>query len=193
MICDIMSMYYFDIETYSPGERPNPDSDKIITIQFQRLDLRTGRPIGRLIILKEWESSEQKIISRFYNLFFHEDSNVWDFVPVGFNLNFEWEFLISKFNKYFDKTFTSRDFHYSRPYVDLHPIAVLLNEGKFRGASLDNFSEKSENGAHIKDWYASKNYARIIDYIENETNAYFGFLQKLISNVHKLDIKPKRR
>ena len=38
-----MAEYYFDIETYSPNEKPNPDTDKIITIQFQRIDLRTGK------------------------------------------------------------------------------------------------------------------------------------------------------
>ena len=48
-----MAEYYFDIETYSPGEKPNPETDKIITIQFQRIDLRSGEPKEDLIILKE--------------------------------------------------------------------------------------------------------------------------------------------
>ena len=56
-----MVEYYFDIETYSPGEKPNPETDKIITIQFQRMDLRTGKPREELVILKEWEA----LISKF--------------------------------------------------------------------------------------------------------------------------------
>ena len=49
-----MAEYYFDIETYSPGEKPNPETDKIISIQFQRIDLRTGKPLENPTILKEW-------------------------------------------------------------------------------------------------------------------------------------------
>ena len=58
-----MAEYYFDIETYSPREKPDPETDKIITIQFQRIDLKTGEPRGDLIILKEWKSQKLKNIS----------------------------------------------------------------------------------------------------------------------------------
>ena len=71
-----MAEYYFDIETYSPGERPNPETDKIITIQFQRIDLRTGEPKGELIILKEWESSEKEIVIQFFNQFFRDGLSI---------------------------------------------------------------------------------------------------------------------
>ncbi len=47
-----MAKYYFDIETYPT---PNPDTAKIITIQFQRINGETGKPEGELVILKEWE------------------------------------------------------------------------------------------------------------------------------------------
>ena len=80
-----MAEYYFDIETYSPKEKPDPETDKIITIQFQRIDLRTGEPRGELIILKEWESSEKEIVTQFFNQFFRDGLSVWNFVPVGFN------------------------------------------------------------------------------------------------------------
>ncbi len=48
-----MAEYYFDIETYSPRDKPNPETDKIITIQFQRIDLRTGKPKEDLVILSK--------------------------------------------------------------------------------------------------------------------------------------------
>jgi len=67
-----MAEYYFDIETYSPGERPNPEKDKIIVIQYQKIDLRSGEPRGDLIILKEWESSEKEIVTQFFNQFFRD-------------------------------------------------------------------------------------------------------------------------
>src|SRR3989344_7480866 len=116
-----MVEYYFDIETYSPGEKPNPETDKIVTIQFQRIDLRTGKPREELVILREWESSEEQVVKTFYNMFFEKNNSVWDFIPVGFNLNFEWEFLISKFEKYIGKRFTSKELHYNHPHLDIKP------------------------------------------------------------------------
>jgi len=186
-----MTEYYFDMETYSPGERPDPGTDKIITIQFQGVDLKTGKAIGKLNILKEWESDEKSIITRFYNQFFSRGSSVWNFVPVGFKLSFEWEFLMAKFNKYLGKSFTSRDFHYSRPSVDLHSFVVLLNDGNFKGASLDNFSNKIQNGSDIKEWYEQKRYDLIEAYIKNETESYLELLQKIRSNIHLLGINKK--
>ncbi|HWP31379.1 MAG TPA: hypothetical protein VNK96_06615 [Fimbriimonadales bacterium] len=181
-----MAEYYFDIETYSPGDKPNPVTDKIITIQFQRVDLRTGKPRENLVILKEWESSEKQIVTEFFNKFFADGLNVWDFVPVGYNLDFEWEFLISKFNKYLGKCLSSKDLHYKRPYLDLKPIVVLLNNGNFVGAKLTNFTDKAQDGKVIKNYYENKLYDEIEKYIKNETDSFLQFLQKIKSNIHKL-------
>jgi len=56
--------HYFDIETTGL----DPERDKVITIQTQRLVGRTGEPIDEVNILKEWESSEKEII---YKLCFY--------------------------------------------------------------------------------------------------------------------------
>lgn len=181
-----MAEYYFDIETYSPGEKPNPEKDKIISIQFQRIDLRTGKPNGELVILKEWESSEEEIVEKFYSRFFDDGLNIWDFVPIGVQLNFEWEFLISKFNKYLNKKLTSKDLHYSRPHVDIKPILVLLNNGNFKGAGLSSFTNKTERGNIIGEYYKSGQFDKIEDYIVNETESFLEFLQKIKSNINKL-------
>lgn len=181
-----MTEYYFDIETYSPGEKPNPETDKIITIQFQRIDLRTGEPKEELIILKEWESSEKEIVTQLFNRFFRDGLIIWDFVPVGFNLNFEWEFLISKFEKYLGKRLTSKDLHYKIPHLDLKPIIVLLNDGNFVGAKLDRFSNKPHDGKKVKEWYEKKQYDKIEQYIRDETKAFLGFYKKIKRNIHKL-------
>ncbi|MBI4344832.1 MAG: hypothetical protein HY555_04520, partial [Euryarchaeota archaeon] len=45
-----MAEYYFDIETYSQKEKADPNVDKIITIQFQKIDLSTGKPMDDLKI-----------------------------------------------------------------------------------------------------------------------------------------------
>jgi len=181
-----MAEYYFDIETYSSGDRPDPEHDKVITIQFQKIDLRTGRHIGDLTILKEWELSEKEIITELFNRFFKEGSSIWEFVPVGFNLNFEWEFLISKFGEHLGKKFTSRELHYRIPHVDLKPIVVLLNNGSFVGAKLDKFTGKANDGSVIKELYESKKFDEIEKYIKVENEAFLEFLQRIKLNISKL-------
>ena len=51
-----MTEYYFDIETLGT----DPQDDKIITIQYQKLE--DGQPVEDMVILKEWESSEGDIV-----------------------------------------------------------------------------------------------------------------------------------
>jgi hypothetical protein len=181
-----MAVYYFDIETYSPGERPDPENDKIITVQFQSVDIRTGKPIGELTILKEWESSENAIVKELFDKFFKDGSNVWDFVPVGFNLNFEWEFLRSKFKKHLGKIMSSRELHYRIPHIDIKPIVVLLNNGNFAGAKLNRFAGKVGDGSVISTLYESGKYDEIEKYIRNENKAFLEFLQKIKLNISKL-------
>jgi len=180
-----MAEYYFDIETYTTGQKAVPEEDKIITIQYQPIRISTGQTIGDLTILKEWESSEEEIVTDFYNRFFNGKS-IWDFIPVGYNLNFEWEFLIEKFEKYLGKKFTSRDIHYTRPCLDIKPIFVLLNKGNFVGCGLDKFTNKPVDGRVIKKYYENKQYSEIEQYIKIETEAFLEFLQKINSNIGKL-------
>ncbi|MHA1196162.1 MAG: ribonuclease H-like domain-containing protein [Promethearchaeota archaeon] len=181
-----MTEYYFDIETYSTPGNPDPCNDKIITIQYQKIDLRTGKPKDKLIILKEWELSEERIISKFYNEFFRKDLSKWNFIAVGCNLNFEWEFLIAKFEKYLGIKLSSRVLHYKRPHIDLKSILILLNSGKFIGASLDKFTNKPPHGKLVSKWYENKQYDKIEQYIRSETEAFLEFLHKITKNIHRL-------
>jgi len=48
---------FFDIETYSPGPKPTYD-DRIIAIAYKP----EGGPVT---VLKEWESDEKQILTRF--------------------------------------------------------------------------------------------------------------------------------
>ncbi len=54
-----MANYYLDIETAGLNER----QDKIITIQYQELERGTGRPVGEVTVLKEWELGERSMLS----------------------------------------------------------------------------------------------------------------------------------
>ena len=70
--------YYLDIETTGL----DPLHSKIITIQYMELERNTGKPVGPLKILKEWESDEKTILKRFIEDFV--PGNQWAFIPIGF-------------------------------------------------------------------------------------------------------------
>lgn len=177
-----MKGHYFDIETYSPGETPNPETDKIISIQFQKIDLETGKEEGKLQILKEWEESEEEIIKFIYKWFFSR--NVWQFIPIGFNLSFEWKFLSYKFKQY---NLDTRELSYyfdNFPQIDLKPFAVI-KKGSFVGASLSSISEKEDDGNVIKEYYEKKQFDKIENYIENEAKSFIDLYKKIKINLDK--------
>ncbi|MBR9689659.1 MAG: hypothetical protein GOV01_02050 [Candidatus Altiarchaeota archaeon] len=180
-----MTSYYFDLEVYSKGQRPDPRKDKVITIQYQKVDMRTGEPHGDLKILKEWESSEEEIVNKFYDRFFKNRRSVWDFVPIGNNLNFEFEFLKEKFSEFCDTKLTSFDLHYNTPHLDLKHLLVVLNSGEFKGSGLHNFTGKTTSGRVIREFYEEKQYDKIETYVVEETAAFLEFLQKTMKSSGK--------
>jgi len=141
-----MPRYYLDIATapleWNP-EMPNnkdiiadPTKNKIITIQYQQIGFTTGKPTDELTILKEWESSEEEIVMKFSKEFLpfddvHKNLDVWAFVPVGLNLNFEWQHLTPKLEKYCGIKFDPLN----KPTVDLKDTLILINSGAFTGYS----------------------------------------------------------
>ena len=177
--------YYFDIETYSAEAKPNPQADKVITIQFQQIDERTGKPKSELVILKEWESSEEAILKDFISIF-----HPWRFIPVGNNLNFERIFLKAKCQQYkigdLDKY---GDLAYNFPSIDIQALFVILNDGQFKGCGMHNFTKKKMDGSHIAGWYANKEYGKIEVYIKNETEAFLEFYQKCYSELPRVFVK----
>ena len=156
-----MGNYYLDIETTGLDEVEN----KITTIQYVELERGTGKQLGELTILKEWELGEKEMLRKFI-----EDSPIsnkydFDFVPVGYNLGFEHKFLLEKSAKYdlFPITVLSR------PCIDLHAVGIMMNKGEFRGSGLDKLTGESHSGMPVVHWYDVKKYDEIVDYIKNET------------------------
>lgn len=163
---------YLDIETTGL----DPVKDEIITIQYQKIALDTGRPEEPLTILKSWEdeNGEQGIISKIVPLLM--SSNPFRFVPVGNNLNFEFGFLARKINQYSNIDIDPVYFH-SRPHIDLKPVMILLNGGRFKGYHL--ILNKSGSGSNVPTWYKNSEYEKIIDYIEDEAGAFVGFYNRV--------------
>ncbi|MCA9496343.1 MAG: hypothetical protein KC589_05355 [Nanoarchaeota archaeon] len=178
-----MEGYYFDIETYSQGEFPDVKTDKIITIQFQKINLKTGKTLGDLQILREWEDGEEEMLRLVYKFFFKR--NPWQFIPIGFNLIFEWKFLSEKFKEYGIDDKNLSYYFDTFPQIDLKFLAVL-KQGSFKGASLSSISDKKDNGNVIKDYYENKEYSKINAYIENEAESFLEMYSKIVSNIDKL-------
>ena len=178
-----MPAYYFAMGAYHVGEKPDPTVDTVITIQYQKIDLTTGEPLGALKILKEWEDTEKSIVTMLYNQFFKPEMPVTHFIPVGMNLDYEYEMLIAKFKKYHLPAITSHQLYYQRPRFDLRPVIVLLNDGRFTGARLDLFSPKKYDDSYMKKWYEKKEFKKIEHYVREETEAFLKLLQYL--NKHK--------
>jgi hypothetical protein len=170
---EVLSLeYYFDTETAGI----DPLEDKIITIQYQRLNGFTGEPIGDLEILKEWESSEEGIIRTFYPLL--QCQNVFDFVPVGNNLLFDFHFLDVRSRKYGLPGFDLQCCH-RHPFLDLKDILVLVNKGSFKGYSRI-FDEGSLDQVDVPKLYEQRKYKQIVQYIKDENTFFLAVLGSLM-------------
>ena len=174
-----MVEHYFDIETTGL----DPERDKIITIQTQRLVGRTGEPIDEVNILKEWESSEKEIIKKMMPLLTCE--NPFDFIIVGKNLLFDFMFLNKRAEKYGLKGLDMRCF-YNRASLDLKPILVMINDGNFKG--YDKVLDKKGKLADVivPKLYEEKKYREIVKYIKEEARTFTDAYQKLKKNMPSL-------
>ena len=174
--------YYLDIETTGLDEEHN----KIVTIQYMKLDRNTGKSLGPLKILKEWESDEKTILKRFIEEFRPKDR--WAFVPVGYGLGFE--------HKFFWQRSISNGLEpisiLGRPFLDLMTVGVLLNGGSFKGAALDDMTSKPHDGSVIPGYYREKKYAEIERYIKEETDGFTAFCSRIYEELPNLLEKLKQ-
>ena len=168
--------YYLDIETTGLDKINN----KIITIQYMELERNTAKPVGPLKILKEWESDEKTILTRFISDFVPE--NDWAFIPIGFNLQFEHKFLWQRCISNGLKPVDILD----GPFLDLKTVGVIMNKGEFKGAALHNLTNKPHGGGNIPQLYAEKKYGEIESYIKRETEEFTTFCTKLYKELPQL-------
>ncbi len=168
-----MTDFYLDFETFGF----DPNKDKIITIQYRRLNSKTGKPMGSLTMLKEWESSEREILKEFLDVLNPDD--VWDFVPVGYNLRFELFFLQSRMRKVLKYDLSDEWLHYRLPRVDIKSILIMMNKGTFKGATLDWLVHKDLPNTEVPEWYMQKQYQRIEQYTAEKAARFLHALQFL--------------
>jgi hypothetical protein len=161
--------YYLDIETvpYSefidyPGASFDPSKSKIISIQYCPLATHTGRPIGPLTILKEWQRCEREVLELFKCIYI--DNGLWSFIPVGNNLLYECKFLKHKFELFYGLKGLKLG---QRPMIDIKSILVIRNYGKFKGSALS--VGKTGEASNMCTWYYNKEFDKIVEYIIRET------------------------
>src|SRR5437867_12050382 len=65
---------------------------------------------------------------------------------------------------------------FTKPYLDLAPVLVMLNRGTFSGSSLHTFADK-ESGARVPKMYRDGLFAEIIDYVTRERDAAMDLLK----------------
>ena len=176
-VTEVMN-YYLDIETTGL----NPLHHKIITIQYMELERNTGKPTGPLKILKEWESDEKTILTKFISNLGINDYYKFNFIPVGFNLQFEHSFFKGRC---VENSIKPIDI-FNRPFLDLKTVAVIMNRGEFKGASLHNMTNKPHGGGNIPQLYREKKYAEIESYIKREAEEFSNFCSGLYSKLPQL-------
>jgi len=162
---------YLDIETTGL----DPFRGKIITIQYMELERNTAKPVSPLKILKEWESDEKTILKKFISHSGIADDYKFSFIPIGFNLQFEHNFFRQRCISNGLKPISI----FNRPFLDLKTVAVIMNQGEFKGASLHNITNKPHGGYNIPQLYSEKKYAEIESYVKKEAEEFSIFCSKL--------------
>ncbi len=145
----------------------DPAADRIVSVQLQQLSDEL-EPVGNFQILAEWEWGEKQIIQMALEKGVLQPN--WDFVPVGNRLRFDLIFLIERATKWglidWDMA-TLKYFWFTKPFLDIQPILVLMNAGRFSGSGLHSFSGK-QSGSRVPILYRKGAYKEIIDYCTKE-------------------------
>ena len=104
------------------------------------------------------------------------EGDEWNFVPCGYNiLHFDLPFLFSRFQTVLKKPVTYE--FLNRPTLDLKATFILMNGGRFKGCN--RFIRKTESGSVIPEYYKRKEYAKIVNYIQNEAVAFHEAFSEL--------------
>ncbi len=181
-----MAEWYFDIET----EGTDPQQDRILTIQCQ--PMADGAPSGSFQVLAEWEWGEKQIVQSIVEKGLLDPT--WDFVPVGNRLKFDITFVMEKAEKYGIKKFTLEGLRYywfNKPILDIAPVLILMNGGRFSGSSISSFSGK-RNSSQVPRLYREGRYREIIEYVTREKDETLDLIRDAGSVLEEFGIARAR-
>jgi DNA polymerase elongation subunit (family B) len=181
-------MIYLDVETYSQQQEPRFD-DKIITIQYSEVG-------GKSEILKEWESDEKTILSRFYEYLRKKLETERTVMIIGFNLLlFDRDFLGIRLNFHGIDTLENIFRSFKKIFwKDLRYCLLPFNNFSFTGLSEEEIASKLKirspkySNKDIRMFYDDKEYGKITEHIQTEMK----FLSDLSIRMSKeLDVVKK--
>lgn len=185
-----MGYLFIDIETYvdlqnrDSGLNPYEKESKVLTICFSynskfRLTLAD---LGPPTILKEWESSEEEILKRFYSFIKEKVETDEHLKLLGFNIQkFDIPYLFGRMMvKEIDLPKNLSNVFYKRVHViDLGQLAMILSKKMQEKKEIFNVSfnevsislgmpSKTGNGLAVSKWYRDQEYDKIVKYIRQE-------------------------
>lgn len=181
-----MAEYYFDIET--PG--PEKGGEPALSVAWQRL--KRNRAAGEINILKSWEmGGRKKVLKEVLRLgVFDWAKDPWEFIPVGMNLMFDFHVLIGQMEEAKVKQWTKDDvwaFLRNKPFKDIKPVLVLMNDGRFQDAGLHNFAAKKPESSDevIARWRAG-DYKGVDEYIRGEAEGFVELYDRVARHLAQL-------
>jgi hypothetical protein len=171
-----MPNYYLSIETESEYRDRNPSTDKIITIQYRKLD-DLGNPIGDLIVLKSWESDEKTILEKFMNIcHLGNDAYKWQFIPIDNMINYSLLTIAHRLSAHKLLTVNGSfcdSLFYSKPMLNVQPIFIFGNNMSFKsGLKINEYARQN-----IPTLYKNKNYDEIVKIIGKKADAMIQCIQ----------------
>ncbi len=77
--------------------------------------------------------------------------------------------------------------------VDIWPVLVLMNRGRFEGSSLTNFTQKREWSNVVPPLYRKGDYQGILQYIQEERDAVIDLYREVKSVLSTLGDRRRAR
>jgi len=159
-----MTRLFLDVETYSPGPKPTYD-DRIIAIAYKQED-------GLITVLKEWESDEKQILTRFLE----EIKRIDRLNIIGHNiLRFDIPLIINRASAHGIAT-TGDLMHLLLDPYPIDTIQVLLpaNGFTFKGLRLEDCARRigieprTCLNSEIKTRYEQSDYTAIVEHVTED-------------------------
>lgn len=180
---------FFDMETYSPGDRLQ-FTDKIVAIGITELD-------GKLTLIKEWEGSEKQILAESYQRFKNLSQTRPRRKLIGYNiLGFDLPLFISRVLAFgIDKIEGLCDVLYSLEVVDLMQCLLPYNKFRYAGLNANNVSRVFDlppiihSGKDVHRFYEAKDYDAIEEHLTSDIEFNRGLYQRMCTwapwEIHK--------
>jgi hypothetical protein len=189
---------YLDVELASkinkPDGTPDFEANQILSITYAPMrwandELHYGSPV----VLMCDTRSEKEVISAF--LEYASLDGIWNFIPVGFNLPFDWRVILARAKVNGLSVPPLEQMYSAKPSIDLKPIATIAYHFEFKGIGLDRITNKEGSGNDVIDLYAKKDFEGIRRYIDQEYHATMQALEVFMRRFPEIinDIKSKKR